>query len=113
MFLAIYEDLEVFKGLDGFLKGLVISVIAMAIVFAILLIICLLVKVLKLIGNMAGKNKKEEKSEKFIPATNEKKAFSAEDIKDDDMMAAILVATIDYVSETKEDARVVSAKQIG
>ena len=28
MFLAIYEDLEVFKGLDGFLKGLVISVIA-------------------------------------------------------------------------------------
>ncbi len=59
------------------------------------------------------KNKKEEKRRNSFPATNEKKAFSAEDIKDDDMMAAILVNTIDYVSETKEDARVVSAKQIG
>lgn len=111
MFLAIYKDLEVFKGLDGFLKGLLISVIAMVIVFLILLLICLLVNLLKVIGGAA---KKEEKVENdFIKASPEKKAFSESDIKDDDMMAAILVATIDYVSETKEDARVVSAKQIG
>lgn len=113
MFLAIYKDLEVFKGLDGFLKGLVISVIAMAIVFLILLLICLLVNLLKVIGGVAKSDKKAESANEFIPATAEKKSFSSEDIKDDDMMAAILVATVDYVSETKEDARVVSAKQIG
>lgn len=111
MFLAIYEDLEVFKGLDGFLKGLLISVVAIVIVFLILLLICLLVNLLKV---FSGIGKKEEKVEEdFIKASPENKAFSESDIKDDDMMAAILVATIDYVSETKEDARVVSAKQIG
>ena len=35
-----------------------------------------------------------------------------EDIKDDDMMAAALVATIDYHEETGENVRVVSIKEI-
>lgn len=40
-------------------------------------------------------------------------ALKLEDITDEDMMAAALVATIDYHEETKEDVRVVSIKQIG
>ena len=41
------------------------------------------------------------------------KAFTAADIKDEDMMVAALVASIDYREETKENVRVVSVKQIG
>lgn len=41
------------------------------------------------------------------------KAFTIEDIKDEDMMAAALVATIDYHNQTGENVRVVSVKQIG
>ena len=39
MFLAIFEDISVFKGFEGFLLGLLISLVAILIVFAILLII--------------------------------------------------------------------------
>ena len=42
------------------------------------------------------------------------KKFSVEDIKDEDMMVAALVATADFIEETKKtDVRVVSVKQIG
>ena len=40
-------------------------------------------------------------------------SLKLEDIKDEDMMVAALVATIDYHEETKQDVRVVSIKQIG
>ncbi|MFA6889440.1 MAG: hypothetical protein WCQ80_00280 [Bacilli bacterium] len=39
--------------------------------------------------------------------------ISLEDIKDDDMMVAALVATIDYASDVKTDIRLTSIKQIG
>lgn len=52
------------------------------------------------------KAKKESKVE-------ERKQISIDDIKDDDMMAAVLVATIDYANETKKDVRLISIKQIG
>lgn len=45
--------------------------------------------------------------------TAPQRAFTIEDIKDEDMMAAALVATIDYHNETGENVRVVSVKQIG
>ena len=45
-------------------------------------------------------------------ATKAEKALTMEDIKDDDMMAAALVATIDYHEETGENVRVVSIKEI-
>ena len=41
------------------------------------------------------------------------KAFTAADIKDEDMMVAALIATIEFNQETKEDAKLVSIKQIG
>jgi hypothetical protein len=40
------------------------------------------------------------------------KKISIEDIKDEDMMVAALVATIDYAEEVKTDIRLVSIKQI-
>lgn len=54
------------------------------------------------------KNKKSKEQ-----VVEEKKPISIEDIRDVDMMVAVLVATIDYATETKTDVRLVSIKQIG
>lgn len=110
MFLAIFEDISVFNGFEGFLLGLLISLVAILIVFTILLIICLSVNILKTVGKKALSKEQEEVN---VPVVTPAKSVSIDDIKDEDMMAAVLVATIDFVSENKKDARVVSVKQIG
>lgn len=112
MFLAIFEDISVFNGFEGFLLGLLISLVAILIVFTILLIICLSVNILKTVGKKALAKEQEQK-EVSAPVVTPAKSVSIDDIKDEDMMAAVLVATIDFVSENKKDARVVSVKQIG
>ena len=55
---------------------------------------------------------KEKPVQQQASATKAEKALTMEDIKDDDMMAAALVATIDYHEETGENVRVVSIKEI-
>ena len=100
-------------------EGALYSILAIAMVFAILLIIIgITTLVFKLIGlfdlkkqlDAAKKQldaaKKAEKGE-VAPASTEEVT-----IKDDDMMAAVLVATIDYRLTHKSDVRVVSVKQI-
>lgn len=44
--------------------------------------------------------------------TAESKKFTAEDITDEDMMTAALVAAIAYQEETKKDVRLLSIRQI-
>lgn len=56
---------------------------------------------------MFSKNKTPKNNEIL-----EKKQISIDDIKDDDVMAAVLVATIDFAEETKTDVRLVSIKEI-
>lgn len=41
-----------------------------------------------------------------------KQPISLSDIKDDDMMVAALVASIDYYNEIKKDVRIMSIKEI-
>lgn len=91
-------------------EGALFSVIAILIVFAVLAILILCISILSKI-----KFKKEDKNEPTTPVIPEApQKISAEDIKDEDMMVAALVATADFVEETKKtDARVVSIKQIG
>ena len=101
MFLAIYEGpIEV-------VTGLLIALIAIALVFAVLLIIIGSINILKLAGNKSTVEVKEE-VKKPAPAV----AKNTES-KDEDMMVAALVATIDYSNETKKDVKLVSIKQIG
>ena len=101
MFLAIYEGpIEVGT-------GLLIALIAIALVFAVLLIIIGSINILKLAGKKSTVEVKEE-VKKPAPAV----AKNTE-IKDEDMMVAALVATIDYANETKKDVKLVSIKQIG
>jgi len=93
-------------------EGALYSIVAIAMVFSILLIIIgITTLVFKLTGLFDLKKeldaaKKAEKG-KVAPASNEEVT-----IKDDDMMAAVLVATIDYRLTHKSDVRVVSVKQI-
>ena len=52
----------------------------------------------------------EEKTESKVAEV--RKPISIEDIKDEDMMVAALIATIDYAEEVKTDIRLKSIKQI-
>jgi len=94
-------------------EGALYSILAIAMVFAILLIIIgVTYLVFKITGLFDLKKeldaaKKSEQGEVAPAASNEEVS-----IKDDDMMAAVLVATIDYRLTHKSDVRVVSVKEI-
>ena len=73
-------------------------------------------------SNLKGITVYRNNSRSFQPMNIEKKEVKAPvqsvsnkstDIKDEDMMVAALIATIDYANETKKDVRLVSIKQIG
>lgn len=92
------------------LGDLLFSLVAIAIVFVVLALLVLIVSLMAKI-NFEGK-KKEEAPAPVVAAPQKK--FTIDDIKDEDMMVAALVATADFIEETKKtDARVVSIKQIG
>ena len=79
--------------------GLVVLV-CVGIVFMMLAVLAVVVSLFKFV---APKNKGIAK---------QNKVFSMEDIKDEDMLVAALIATIDYHNEIKKDVRVVSIKEI-
>ena len=105
---AIDKEAEITVG-----EGALYSILAIAMVFAILLIIIgITTLVFKLTGLFDLKKeldaaKKASQGEVAPAASNEEVS-----IKDDDMMAAVLVATIDYRLTHKSDVRVVSVKEI-
>jgi Na+-transporting methylmalonyl-CoA/oxaloacetate decarboxylase gamma subunit len=88
-----------------FTEGLEISLFSIFIVFLLLSIVTLAISLLK---HITVKEKPQaKKEEKTIT-----KPISLSDIKDEDMMVAALVASIDYYNEIKKDVRVVSIKEI-
>lgn len=94
----------------SFPQGALFSLIAILIVFLVLAILVLLIS---LLSKFKFKDGKKEKVAAPVVSAPQKK-FSVADIKDEDMMVAALVATADFIEETKKtDARVVSIKQIG
>lgn len=95
-------------------QGALYSVVAIAMVFAILLIIIgITTLVFKLTGLFAMKAELDAaKKEAAAPAVAATEAPKEVVIADDDMMAAVLVATIDYRKECKGDVRVVSAREL-
>lgn len=95
----------------SFLDAIIVTVICMLIVFLMLILIMGLVMLLKFVAPKETTKSNEQKNN--VENTKEVKKLKLEDIKDEDMMVAALVATIDYHNETNEDVRVVSIKQIG
>ena len=93
------------------LGDLLFSLVAIAIVFIVL---ALLVLIVSLMSKINFESKKKEAAPAPVAAAPVQKKFTMEDIKDEDMMVAALVATADFIEETKKtDVRVVSVKQIG
>lgn len=86
----------------------IIALIAILIVFVILALLIGAIKIMQLCFKGASK-KQEEKVENSVKEESPKNT----NIEDDDMMAAVLVATIDYANETKKDVRLKSVKRIG
>ena len=103
--LSQYKDINI-------AEAALVAVVCIIIVFSML---ALLWGVVAMFKYVAPKEEVKPAAKKAAPApvVAPQKAFTMEDIKDEDMMAAALVATIDYHNETKEDVRVVSVKQIG
>ncbi len=92
-------------------EGAFFSIVAILMVFTVL---ALLVVCVSLLSKIKFKEAKKESAAPVAVAAAPQKKFSVEDIKDEDMLVAALVATADFVEETKKtDARVVSIKQIG
>ena len=112
MYMPVYDAIPKESTLDlG--QGALYSIVAIAMVFAILLII---IGITTLVFKITGlfDLKKELDSAKKAGQSEAAPAASIEEvsIKDDDMMAAVLVATIDYRLTHKSDVRVVSVKEI-
>jgi Na+-transporting methylmalonyl-CoA/oxaloacetate decarboxylase gamma subunit len=96
--------------------GALVSIIAIAMVFAVLGIIIGVTTLVFKINGLFEMKKKIEEDAKKLEETKSSPASSSKnepvEISDDDMMAAVLVATIDYRSEIKKDVRVVSVKEV-
>lgn len=90
--------------------GLVV-VVCILIVFAMLALLWGIVSLFKFIAPKP-KKEKEQAKEEATPVSQTKQGIKLEDIKDDDMMVAALIATIDYHDEIKQDVRVVSIKEL-
>lgn len=98
IFLAIVDKsdkISIFKALG-------IALNSMFIVFGILLLIWLFVVVVKYIKLPGSK-------EKVNPLLSENKST---EITDDDMMAAVLVATVDFYEETGKEVKLVSVRKL-
>jgi Na+-transporting methylmalonyl-CoA/oxaloacetate decarboxylase gamma subunit len=89
--------------------GIIHSLVNIILVFAVIAVIitgCYLAS--KLIDKTENKEKVKEKPESKPSNIQQKNT----NITDDDMMAAVLVATIDFRNEVKEDVRLVSVREI-
>jgi len=89
--------------------GGIIAIFAMVLVFLILAIIIAITYVIGLLIQKFAKTEKTEETTDSAAATASAKSV---DIPDDDAMAAVLVASIDYRNETKKDVKVISVKEI-
>jgi len=87
----------------SFGEGLSITIFSVLIVFLILFFISIVIESLKHI---------QLKEKKPVIIQDIKKKITIEDIKDEDMMVAALIASIDYQQVTKGDVQVLSIQEI-
>ena len=90
--------------LSNFSEGVFISLFSIFIVFSILGVIALSIQSMQYIY-------KKPVIAQVIQKTYQK-PFELSDVKDEDMMVAGLVASIDYYEQTKENVRILSIKEI-
>ncbi len=100
--------------LDGsvsgdFGQGALVAIFSILLVFAILAIIIGITTLVNICIKKFEKNKPQVKEAESTVQKAQKKSV---DVTDDDMMAAILVASVDYREQTKKQVKVISVKEI-
>lgn len=101
----------------GFGDAIFISTVSMAIVFLVLILISFLLSLLKFIPTEKNTVSKENKKTVVTPSVSQTKKqvkkISAEDIKDDRMLAAVAVAVMEAAGNTPNAyIRVKSIKEL-
>lgn len=101
----------------GFGDAIFISIVSMAIVFLVLILISFLLSLLKFIPTEKNTISKENKKTVVTPSVSQTKKqvkkISAEDIKDDRMLAAVAVAVMEAAENTPNAyIRVKSIKEL-
>ena len=101
----------------GFGDAIFISIVSMAIVFLVLILISFLLSLLKFIPTEKNTVSKENKKTVVTPLVSQTKKqvkkISAEDIKDDRMLAAVAVAVMEAAGNTPNAyIRVKSIKEL-
>lgn len=86
--------------LTSLLDALGLSLFSIVMVFVLLLLVTAIVEGLK------------DQAKKKPPVVSTHQASDSVEIKDEDMLVAVLVATIDYREETKSNIIVKSVKEI-
>ena len=127
-FLSVYNDNEVMGIFEegnkiNFGQACIIALIAIIIVFVVLCLIIGSIKIQELCVRKFSKKKEAPvESESIAPVATALAPAApitdSKNIEDDDMMAAVLVATIDYAEENakkgiKKDIKLKSVKKIG
>ena len=106
----LYNVLAILDGSQrSFKEGAIVCLVAILIVFTVLLLI---IAISSLVSKLIDKFDKEENKNVATNTPVAQNSKVAIDINDEDMMAAILVATIDYRNEVKEDVKVISVKEV-
>ncbi len=92
--------------------GAILSLVSILMVFAILLIIIGITSLVFKIVRMFEEREKEKNAVVTDEKVSSTPVTKSVEIVDDDMMAAVLVATIDYQSEIKKDVRLISVREV-
>ena len=87
------------------------ALFSILVVFVILILITLIIALMAKL-KITDKKKVKQVAKPVEQPVVSRKQTKLEDIKDDDMMAAVLVATIDYANEIKEDVHLVSVREL-
>ncbi|HHU80417.1 MAG: OadG family protein [Bacilli bacterium] len=103
LFLAIVDKSEYIS----IPRAIGIALNSMLIVFGILVLIWLSVVLIKYVQLPRSNKPKDDQ-----PVKNQPTITKSVEIKDDDMMAAVLAATIDFNKETGKDAKLISVREL-
>lgn len=89
--------------------ALSVSAFAIAFVFTILIIISIIISLLKYLPTQKPQTSKANE----IVSVPQASPFKIEDITDEDMMVAALIATIECSKDTNQNIKLKSIKQVG
>ncbi|RRD40689.1 sodium pump decarboxylase, gamma subunit subfamily [Leptotrichia sp. OH3620_COT-345] len=94
-------------------EALFVTVISMTVVFLVLILISFILSLFKYIPSEKEGNKRQSQPTVFKPSQENRAKLSPEDIKDDKMLAAVMVSVIEAAGEDENAyVRVKSIREV-